>query len=94
MGKSGSGSQLRLRAIVTRDKINAETLEKRAALLRSDSVHGDFPGTVSVDQNLQALIINGMTVYIISASKPENIDYTAYGINEALVIDNTGAFGD
>tara|TARA_B110000967_G_scaffold51560_1_gene52774 strand:+ start:3359 stop:4807 length:1449 start_codon:yes stop_codon:yes gene_type:complete len=94
MGKSGSGSQLRLRAIVTRDKINAETLEKRAALLRSDSVHGDFPGTVSVDQNLQALIINGMTVYIISASKPENIDYTAYGINEALVIDNTGAFRD
>ena len=94
MGKSGSGSQLRLRAIVTRDKINTETLEKRAALLRSDSVHGDFPGTVSVDQNLQALIINGMTVYIISASKPENIDYTAYGINEALVIDNTGAFRD
>ena len=94
MGKSGSGSQLRLRAIVTRDKINAETLEKRAALLRSDSVHGDFPGTVSVDQNLQALIINGMTVYIISASKPENIDYTAYGTNEALVIDNTGAFRD
>ena len=94
MGKSGSGSQLRLRAIVTRDKINTETLEKRAALLRSDSVHGDFPGTVSVDQNLQALIINGMTVYIISASKPENIDYTVYGINEALVIDNTGAFRD
>ena len=94
MGKSGSGSQLRLRAIVTRDKINTETLEKRAALLRSDSVHGDFPGTVSVDQNLQALIINSMTVYIISASKPENIDYTAYGINEALVIDNTGAFRD
>ena len=94
MGKSGSGSQLRLRAIVTRDKINTETLEKRAALLRSDSVHGDFPGTVSVDKNLQALIINGMTVYIISASKPENIDYTAYGINEALIIDNTGVFRD
>ena len=85
---------MRLRAIVTRDKISSEILEKRAALLRSDSVHGDFPGTVSIDENLQALIINGMTVYIISAIKPENIDYTIYGINEALVIDNTGVFRD
>ena len=73
-------------------KISSETLEKRAALLRSDSIHGDFPGTVSTDKNLQALIINGMTVFIISANKPENIDYTTYGINEALVIDNTGVF--
>ena len=94
MMKSASGNQLRLRAIVTRDKINSETLEKRAALLRSDSIHGDFPGTVSTDKNLQALIINGMTVFIISANKPENIDYTTYGINEALVIDNTGVFRD
>ena len=94
MGKSGSGSQLRLRAIVTRDKLTPTILEKRAALLRSDSVHGDFQGTVRVDTKLQALIINGMTVYIISAAKPEDIDYTAYGINEALIIDNTGAFRD
>ena len=68
MGKSGSGSQLRLRAIVTRNKLNSETLEKRAALLRSDSVHGDFPGTVSVDTDLKALIINGM----IEASATRN----------------------
>ena len=94
MGKSGSGSQLRLRAIVTRDKLTPTILEKRAALLRSDSVHGDFYGTVRVDAELQALIINGMTVYIISAAKPEDIDYTAYGINKALIIDNTGAFRD
>ncbi len=94
MGKSGSGSQLRLRAIVTRDKITPTLLEKRAALLRSDSVHGDFHGIVRVDTKLQALIINGMTVYIISAAKPEDIDYTSYNINEALIIDNTGAFRD
>ncbi|MDG1793355.1 MAG: glyceraldehyde-3-phosphate dehydrogenase [Flavobacteriaceae bacterium] len=94
MGKSGGGSQLRLRAIVTRDKISQSSLEKRAALLRSDSVHGDFNGTVRVDTKLQALIINGMTVYIISATKPEDIDYTIYGINQALIIDNTGAFRD
>jgi glyceraldehyde 3-phosphate dehydrogenase len=94
MGKSGGGSQLRLRAIVTRDKLSAAVIEKRAALLRSDSVHGDFNGTVHVDTNLQALIINGMTVFVISASKPEDIDYTTYGIKEALIIDNTGVFRD
>ena len=94
MRNSGSGSQLRLRAIVTRDKLSPDILEKRAALLRSDSVHGDFHGTVRVDTKLKALIINGTTVYIISASKPEEIDYTSYGINEALIIDNTGAFRD
>ena len=94
MGKSGNGSQLRLRAIVTRDKLTPTILEKRAALLRSDSIHGDFHGTVRVDTKLLALVINGMTVYIISAAKPEDIDYTVYGINEALIIDNTGAFRD
>ena len=94
MEKSGSGSQLRLRAIVTRGQITPSVLEKRAALLRSDSVHGDFQGTVRINTKLNALIINGMTVYIISASKPEAIDYTIYGINDALVIDNTGAFRD
>ena len=94
MGRSGSGSQLRLRAIVTRDKISAAVLEKRAALLRSDSVHGDFQGTIRVDTDLQALIINGTTVYVISASKPEEIDYKSYNIKNALVIDNTGAFRD
>ena len=94
MGKSASGSQLRLRAIVTRGHITPSVLEKRAALLRSDSIHGDFQGTVRIDTKLKALIVNGMTVYIISASKPEAIDYTAYGIHDALVIDNTGVFRD
>ena len=42
MSKMGKGNQLRLRAIVTRDKNDAESLEKRASLLRYDSVHGDF----------------------------------------------------
>src|SRR5690606_8243091 len=40
----------------------------------------------------QSLIINGQAVRIIAASKPEDIDYTAYGISNALVIDNTGVF--
>jgi glyceraldehyde 3-phosphate dehydrogenase len=94
MTKMGKGSQLRLRAIVTRGEINQQVLEKRASLLSIDSVHGDFLGTVQVDIENKALIINGTTVYMISASKPEDIDYTIYGINDALIIDNTGAFRD
>lgn len=94
MTKAGKGSQLRLRAIVTRDTINETILEKRAALLSQDSVHGDFSGTVSYDVNNESLIINGTTVKIISAKQPEDIDYTAYGIKNALIIDNTGAFRD
>jgi len=94
MTKAGKGNQLRLRAIVTRGKINATVLEKRAALLRNDSVHGEFSGTVAVDIENEALIINGTTVRIISANQPEDIDYTKYDINNALIIDNTGVFRD
>ena len=92
MSKIGKGQQLRLRAIVTRDKNDAVLLEKRASLLRYDSVHGDFEGSVHADPENNALIINGTTVYVITANSPEEIDYTQYGIEDALVIDNTGAF--
>lgn len=94
MTRTGKGSQLRLRAVVTRGAIDINVLEKRASLLKIDSVHGDFPGTVSVDAEKQALIINGTTVQMISANAPEDIDYNSYGIDNALVIDNTGAFRD
>ena len=94
MTRTGKGSQLRLRAIVTRGTIDQTVLEKRASLLRNDSVHGDFSGTVVADLKNSALIINGTTVNVISANNPEDIDYTAYGINNALIIDNTGAFRD
>ena len=94
MNKMGKGSQLRLRAVVTRGEINKSVLEKRASLLSIDSVHGDFLGTVETDVENNALIINGTTVHMISAKQPEDIDYTAYGINDALIIDNTGAFRD
>ena len=94
MTRTGKGSQLRLRAIVTRGAVDATVLEKRAALLRNDSVHGDFSGTVTIDVENSALLINGTTVNIISANQPEEIDYTEYGINDALIIDNTGVFRD
>ncbi|MBK6950862.1 MAG: glyceraldehyde-3-phosphate dehydrogenase [Crocinitomicaceae bacterium] len=91
--QAGKGQQLRLKAIVTRSS-SAEEITKRAALLSQDSVHGAFKGTVKVDTENNALVLNGQTVHMIAASNPEDIDYTKYGIKNALVIDNTGAFLD
>jgi len=89
----GKGDQLRLKAIVTRTN-NDEDIRKRASLMRKDSVHGKFRGTIVEDLENKALIINGQTVYMIAANNPEDIDYTAYGIQNALVIDNTGVWRD
>ncbi len=94
MAKTGKGNQMRLRAIVTRGSLTSEILEKRAMLLRTDSVHGQFSGTVESDLKNKALLINGTTVHMITANAPEEVDYTKLGIQNALVIDNTGAYRD
>jgi len=91
--QAGKGQQLRLRAIVTRGASEKEII-KRASLLSNDSVHGAFKGTVNADFENKCLIINGQVVHMIEASAPEQIDYTLYGIENALVIDNTGVFTD
>jgi glyceraldehyde 3-phosphate dehydrogenase len=89
--QAGKGQQLRLRAIVTRGSSDADII-KRASLLRNDSVHGAFKGTVIEDLTNKSLIINGQIVHMIDSKNPEDIDYTQYGITNALVIDNTGVF--
>ena len=93
ISQAGKGEQLRLKAIVTRGN-SAEEIVKRADLLRTDSVHGSFPGTIVEDLEKKALVINGHIVYMIDAKNPEDVDYTAYGIKDALLIDNTGVFRD
>ncbi|MEJ6506490.1 MAG: glyceraldehyde-3-phosphate dehydrogenase [Crocinitomicaceae bacterium] len=89
--QAGKGQQLRLRAIVTRSSSDADII-KRASLLRNDSVHGAFKGSVKEDLDKKALIINGQLVHMISANVPEEIDYTTFGIDKALIIDNTGVY--
>lgn len=93
ISQAGKGQQLRLRAIVTRTNSD-EDISKRAALLRTDSVHGPFPGTIIEDFARKALIINGHKVEMIAASDPANIDYESFGISNALLIDNTGVSRD
>ena len=90
---SGGGDNLRLRAIVVRKSVNNDLI-KRANLIRTDSVHGPFKGTVRVLEEENKLIINGNEVQVIYASDPTSIDYKEYGIKDALLIDNTGVWRD
>jgi glyceraldehyde 3-phosphate dehydrogenase len=91
--QTGNGKLIRLRAIVVR-KAGDGDLEKRVNLLRTDSVHGTFSGTVRVEAENNRIIANGNVIDIIYADSPDSIDYTQYGINDALVIDNTGIWRD
>ncbi|MFO7764840.1 MAG: glyceraldehyde-3-phosphate dehydrogenase [Pelovirga sp.] len=91
--QAGGGDKLRLRAAVVR-KGSDNDLTKRASLLRRDSVHGHFNGTIIVDEEQSSIIANGNQIRIIYADSPEEIDYTSYGINNAIVIDNTGKWRD
>ncbi|PSW03789.1 glyceraldehyde-3-phosphate dehydrogenase [Photobacterium lipolyticum] len=91
--KSGPGYPLRLRAVVVRGGKHGD-LEKRASLLRRDSVHGPFNGSITVDEDRKAIIANGNFIQIIYANSPADIDYTIYGINNALIVDNTGIWRD
>lgn len=89
--QAGKGQQLRLKGIVVRNRTD-EQIKKRAALLSNDSVHGAFKGVVNIDLNRKSIIVNGQEIKIIDGKNPEDIDYTKYDINNALLIDNTGAF--
>ncbi|MBT5615631.1 MAG: glyceraldehyde-3-phosphate dehydrogenase [Flavobacteriales bacterium] len=91
--QAGKGQQLRLKAIVVRRLTDAQII-KRADLLRNDSVHGAFKGVVDVDLPNQAILVNGQVIKLIDGGNPEDIDYTIHGIDNALLIDNTGAFTD
>ncbi|MHA7837520.1 MAG: glyceraldehyde-3-phosphate dehydrogenase [bacterium] len=90
-GKTGRGDNLRLRAIVVRPG-GEDDLQKRASLLRRDSIHGPFSGEVRVDPEENALIINGNLVYVLYANSPAELDYSKYGIRDAIVVDNTGSW--
>ncbi|MEP7195149.1 MAG: glyceraldehyde-3-phosphate dehydrogenase [Saprospiraceae bacterium] len=89
---TGKGEQLRLRAIVIRPSMKDRTEEmlKRMSLLETDSIHGNFRGTIKVIAEKSQIEINGNIIHMIFASDPSEIDYLQYGINNALLIDNTG----
>lgn len=91
--RHGKNNKLRLRAIVVRGGKEGD-LEKRASLLRRDSVHGPFNGSITIDHERNALKANGAYIQVIYANSPAEVDYQQYGINNAIVIDNTGMWRD
>jgi len=90
---AGHGAGLHLRAIVVR-RGGEKDLVKRASLLRRDSVHGSFEGTITVDEEVSTILANGTLIHVIYSDDPATIDYTAYGIHDAIVVDNTGRWRD
>lgn len=94
IGRAGGGSGLNLRAIVVRPGGGSHDIEKRASLLRRDSIHGSFRGTISIDEENQVIVANGIKIQVIYAKSPDTIDYTDYGISNAVIIDNTGIWRD
>ncbi|MBV1877089.1 MAG: glyceraldehyde-3-phosphate dehydrogenase [Pseudomonadales bacterium] len=93
--KTGGGHNLVQKAVVLRPpKDEIKDLNRRASLLRRDSIHGSFQGTIRVDEKNRALICNGNVIRFIYASDPSGIDYTAYGIDNALVVDSSGVWRD
>lgn len=93
--RTGTGSKLRLRGVVVRAKGDVvKDLLKRAELLRRDSIHGEFDGAIQVDDENRAIIANGNYIQFIYANSPAEVDYTKYGIKDALVVDNTGIWKD
>ena len=91
--KTGGGDGLRLRAIVVRKGADND-LVKRASLLRRDSVHGPFEGTIHIDAENDTITANGNLIQIIYSNDPSTVDYTQYGIENALLVDNTGKWRD
>ena len=92
--KADGGDTLRLRAVVVRKGKASNDLEKRATRLQRDSVHGPFNGTIRVDEEHNSFVANGNEVKVIYANSPAEVDYTEYGIDDAIIIDNTGMWRD
>ena len=91
--RGGAGDKWRLRAVVAR-RSGPEELGKRASLLRRDSIHGPFRGAITVEADENAIVANGNMIRFIEADRPEEADYAAHGIEDAIVLDNTGVWRD
>ena len=63
-------------------------IEHLAYLLKYDSVHGKFPGTITVDNNY--LVINGKKIRVTAEKNPENLKWNEVGAE--IIMDCTGIF--
>ena len=100
------GNQIQLlmrinKKMITKKKLQKEGVEvvsindltspaTLAHLLKYDSVHGKFPGTVSVDGN--AIVVNGKHIVITAEKDPNNLPHAANKVD--VVLESTGRFVD
>jgi len=98
IGINGLGriGRLSLRSILNRKDIQVVAIndlleiDQLAYLLKFDSVHGRFKGTVEIIKG--NLIVNGNSIRITSEKKPENIKWNEVDVD--YVIESTGFFTD
>ncbi|HEY3279210.1 MAG TPA: type I glyceraldehyde-3-phosphate dehydrogenase [Gemmatimonadales bacterium] len=73
--------------VAVNDITDTKTL---AHLLKYDSVHGRFPGTVEAKGD--ALVVNGREVKVSAIKEPEKLPWKDLGVE--LVLESTGRFTD
>src|SRR5437667_6234773 len=76
-----------LEFVAVNDITDTRTL---AHLLKYDSVHGRFPGTVEAKED--ALVVNGRDIKVSAIKEPEKLPWKALGVD--LVLESTGRFTD
>jgi glyceraldehyde 3-phosphate dehydrogenase len=64
--------------------------KSNAWLFSRDSVHGKFPGEVSVDGN--DIVVNGKKIHVTAEKDPANLPHAANGVE--LALECTGFFAD
>ena len=79
--------QTALEFVAVNDITDTKTL---AHLLKYDSVHGRFPGTVEVRG--EALVVNGKEIRVTAIKEPEKLPWKELGVD--LVLESTGRFTD
>lgn len=74
-----------IEVVALNDLTDAKTL---GHLLKYDSIHGKFPGEVSVDGDY--LVVNGNRIKIYAERDPANLPWNELGVD--VVIESTGVF--
>ncbi len=96
IGINGFGriGRLAFRSAIQRDNVQVVAIndlldvDYLAYLLKYDSVHGRFNGTIEVKDG--SLIVNGQTIRVTADRNPENLKWDAVGAD--YVIESTGFF--
>lgn len=92
----GRIGRLTFRALLLKDNVEVVAINDLtdtatlAHLLKYDSAHGKFNGTVSAEKD--SLVVNGKTIKVSAERDPKNLPWKDLGVN--VVLESTGRFID